>query len=861
MSSSSSRSGSDARWVNNESNRGEPRSRLPGGASGAQDALSHGTRDDPPHGTHGRPPRGKSRRRRIFLTAAAVIVGLIILVRLLLQFTAYPAWEAFLVRPFSPILTDRNREELRVIPLEEGLRRIYTPLDEYPEYLPEIFLAAEDRRFFRHPGVDLPAIIRAAVQNRRAGYVVSGASTVPMQLIGMAEGGQPTLTGKLKEAIGALRIETRHSKDELLELWLSSLPFGSNVEGVAAASRQFFGITPAKLSKEQALLLAVVPRRPELYDPMKNPDPAAEAAYALSLKAGVETSLSKIENAAERASTVEPLWPFQAPHFVTWVGSMLADEAYGVDAAGKKGLIERVSGGSLSSRPDTKNGKITTSLDLEVNGILQGAINSRVEEARRFRISNGAGMVMDARTGEILAYVGSTDFFDEANSGQVDGVQIRRQPGSTLKPFLYAMALESGYSAASILPDIPMSFGNEEIYIPQNFNQRYNGPVRLRTALSSSLNIPAVYLAEKIGVENFTDTLARLGFDSLESQRGQLGVGLAVGNAEVRLFELVRAYTVFAGDGRTVEATWRTAAERPVTEEGPADSARHMAGPAHGHGSGQGSGEVQGGSFQQGAADNRRIFERSTVQLIQSILSDNVDRILAFGRGGLGTRGFDAIMKTGTSNQFNNIWAVGVTPEFVCGIWMGNFSGETVIGSPGSGIPADALVDVMTQLQNGERFPSADTLREVEICSLSGGAATDLCPSTMTELFRDGEGPPPCSFHIQHGDGVQVVYPVEYRNWAELYGINFTAQESQRGLRIVSPPDGAVFFYDSSLPKSAQAVPIDIEGKGRVRLSVNGELVSEGTLPLRWFLPMERGYYHIHAASASDFAAISVEMR
>ncbi|HAK45178.1 MAG TPA: peptidoglycan glycosyltransferase [Spirochaeta sp.] len=745
----------------------------------------------------------KSGRRR-FIIIPIVIIGIIIAARILLQLMPFPEWNNFLAKPFSTVLTDRNGIELRVVPLDEGLKRIYSPLDEYPEYLVNIFLTAEDERFYHHFGVDIRAVLRAAIQNRKAGYIVSGASTVSMQLAGLAMQSDPTFNGKVRETLGALCLETRYSKNELLELWLSSLPFGNNIEGLAAASRDFFGIQLRDLTVEQSLLLAVIPRRPATYDPRNNPNVAAEAAYNLSIEAGIDTTLDELKKVAVSSLDAQPLWPFNAPHFVTWVSAMLP-----VGINNEKSTIK-------------------TSIDLDTNRILQAAINSRIEQAERYRISNGAGIIIDIHTGDILAYLGSSDFFDESNSGQIDGVQIRRQPGSTLKPFLYSMALESGYSASSILPDIPMSFGNEEIYIPQNFNQRYNGPVRLRTALSSSLNIPAVYLAEKMGVENFTDLLLKLGFKSLENQRGNLGVGMAVGNAEVTLFELAQAYAVFARGGFSVKIKWILGDNR---EDEKADKG------------------------------NVNIFEETTVQLIQSILSDNVNRILGFGRQGLGTQGFDAMMKTGTSNQFNNIWAVGVTPEFVCAIWMGNFSGETVIGTPGSGIPADAVVEVMKQLQKGERFAIADNLHEVEICSISGGAATSLCSSTMMELYRPGEEPLPCTYHVRDGDTVQITYPIEYRNWADLYGIDFLPQRSENKLNIIGPQDGAVFFYDGSMPESAQGVPIDIEGRGSAVIYVNEKAVYRGELPIRWFLPMQRGYYNIQAESNSEYSSISIEMK
>jgi len=741
-----------------------------------------------------------SSRRRIF-TAVPLAAGLLVLLFLMLRYSGYPDWESFLTSPFSPVITDRYGEELRVLPLGDGLRRIYTPLEDYPDYLPAVFLAGEDKRFYRHAGIDPLAIIRAANQNRKSGRIVSGASTVSMQLAGLAHREPASVVSKLREMAGALRIEARHSKDELLELWLSSLPFGSNLQGAAAAGRHFFGVLPENLSPEQSLLLAVIPRRPELYNPLKNPDAASAAAFMLSKNAGIQTTREALLSAALQAIPGGQHWPYNAPHFVNWVEEQLTPEDY---------------------RPGPP---VRTTLDLRVNDILSGAVISRIERAQRFRISNGSGLVIEPQTGEILAYVGSSDFFNFENSGQIDGVRILRQPGSTLKPFLYSLALESGYSASSILPDIPMTFGNEEIYVPQNYNQRYNGPVRLRTALSSSLNIPAVYLTEKMGVDNFVELLLSLGFDSLKAQREQLGVGLALGNAEISLFELVRAYAVFPRGGRTVVTSWRK--------------------------------DIRNSEMPQ----ERPIMDETTAGLIRSILSDNVNRILGFGRQGLGTEGFDAMMKTGTSNQFNNIWAVGATPAYVCGIWMGNFSGETVIGSPGSGIPADAVVDVMTRLQQGERFSPVYGLREVLICPLSGGAVTEACPSSMTELFRSGEEPEACSFHSLNAGEMEINYPPEYRTWADIYGVSFQSQNIDYRLKILSPADGSIFFFDSTLPYNAQAVPIEIDGQGLCRLSVNGREVFSGDLPLRWFLPMRPGYYTLRAEVETVSREILVELR
>ncbi|GAB1483375.1 hypothetical protein MASR2M78_21910 [Treponema sp.] len=227
---------------------------------------------------------------------------------------------------------------------------------------------------------------------------------------------------------------------------------------------------------------------------------------------------------------------------------------------------------------------------------------------------------------------------------------MRRQPGSTLKPFLYTLALEQGWDAATVLPDVPTDFGGAEVYVPANFNNQFNGPVRLRQALASSLNIPAVYTLERIGVKPFADFLISNGFRSIEEQRGSLGLGLALGNAEISLYELVRAYGLFMNEGIPAELN-KIGGQSPY------------------------------------AADERAIVDPRIAALVRDILTRHPDRTLAFGRGGHGRLKFEGAIKTGTSNQFNNIWAVGFTSDLLGGVWMGNFSGSTVVGNRGLWLP------------------------------------------------------------------------------------------------------------------------------------------------------------------------------
>jgi len=677
---------------------------------------------------------------------------------------------------------DRKGGLLQVLPVnEEGLRREYLPIDKLPAYLTAIFIAGEDHRFFLHPGVDSAAAVRAAVSNLRAGRIVSGASTITMQLAGRAAPGGAGLGGKLREAWNALRIEARMSKGEILELWLNTLPMGSNVEGVASASREYFFRDIQSLSPEESALLALLPRSPRRYDPRQGG--SIDSAMNLLQRAGIRPDHEKLSAVSERSAGIgqKKPWPFRAPHFVRYI-------------AGLSGI----------------NGKevFVSSLDPEVQKILQGEISARVESAGENRISNGAGLAVSVETGEILAWVGSADFFDTERQGQIDGVRIRRQPGSTIKPFLYALALERGMTPATLLPDIPSAFGREAVYLPGNFSNTFHGPVRLRVALASSLNIPAVHTVVRTGVAEFTDWLLALGFDSLENQRDSLGAGIALGNAEISLLELLSAFSVFQRDGFFLSAS----VDRDSTKSTP-----------------------------------RRVISEETAFLIRDILSSESGRVTGFGTGSILNTPYPAMFKTGTSNQFNNIWALGATEKVALGIWMGNFSGETVIGRPGSSIPAAAAVAVLTALQDYPAYrvseipsPSPGEISRVRICPLTGERAGPHCPGSLEEYFRTGTEPDTCGAHREDG----IYMPSMYRSWGDERGLPWKYL-MEEALRILSPADGAVFYLDPTLSAKSQTLSIQAEGQGDLLLSVNSILHARGRDFVSLRFPLSRGTHRI----------------
>jgi penicillin-binding protein 1C len=712
---------------------------------------------------------------------------------------------------FSRVFTDRTGTELFVEPVNgDGLRRLWVPLEAMPDALPEIIRMAEDRRFYFHAGADLPALVRAAFQylGIAGGDIggetadgappgrVRGASTISMQLASILVPRGTGLPGKLREIVDALQLETRLSKRQIIELYLNLVPMGSNVEGFPAAARQFFGDDLANLTPVQLAMLAVVPRSPSANNPA-GADGVPVSALALTLRSGAAGTADEAEverllaeeylRAAVRGPEIS--WPFLAPHFTRFVAESLP-------AAGGIPLGD-------------DDGRIVTTLDLEYQKRLESRLAAGVEDSRQYRIGNAAGILVEPTTGEVLAYAGSSDFFDEAAAGQIDGVRILRQPGSTLKPFLYAAALERGFTASSILPDLPLEFGSREIYRPENFNEQYHGPVRLRQALAGSLNIPAVYLLERISVDQFYRELVKVGFTSLEKQRDQLGVSLAVGGADVSLYELAGAFLSFAGDGEIVPLT---TVLRGPTAEREADF----------------------------PPDIPRVWEPSTAALVRDMLSHHEERVMTFGRRSPLKFDFPVYIKTGTSNQFNNIWAVGYSADIGGAIWMGNFSGETVIRAPGSSLPADILHRLISELHRDGSFPDGlGGLTSRLICSTSGMLAHDGCPVSQTEFFVPGTEPGVCDWHDARG---VLRYPQQYGPWAVQYGYGLEFQAEGRA-DIIGPADGALFYLDPLMEAESQQIRLYLTGSGTGRLSINGAVYFAGELPRDVFWPLRPGVF------------------
>ncbi len=811
--------------------------------------------------------------RKSVIWILGVLMG-IVAVFAVLRATPFPALERYVRGPRTVELFDRGNQRIGFLHGEEGTRRYTVALEDIPEEVIETLLAAEDRRFFFHPGVDPLAVARSVHQNIRAGKVVSGASTVTMQLARIVSPHGGGFRGKLMETWNAVRLETRYSKSELLELYVNGLPFGSNVEGIESASRLFFGVPVSRLEEEEALLLSVIPRRPQYYHPHRNPEQLVAAALVTAEAAGIETDREQLTGALDRGREraeayrrLESRTQRIAPHFRLEVAEALPAET-------------RSSGG-----------RVQTTLDLGMQRELEQELRAAFQLAEFSRIRNGGAVAVDHRRGEVRAYVGSVDYYDTEHGGMINTVRTRRHSGSTLKPFLYALALKEDYTASTILPDLPQVFGGEEAYMPRNFSGRYAGPVRLRTALASSLNVPAVYTAMQLGVSEFSDLLSDLGFSDVDSQRHVVGPGIAVGNMEIRLLDLVRAFTVFPNDGELIPFAVLTDEET----EGSAPT--------------EGSEQTEGSARTEGP---ERVFSRATAQIIRDILSDKAERALGFGRRSALDTDFPTIAKTGTGDQFSDIWAVASDPDLTVGVWMGNVDGSTVIGSPGSSFPARAAIGFLSSFHDPESsFPPLDDVHTVQISPVSGMKYDPPQGGSIRELFPKGEYPPRDTWHTAPGGPVR--YPVEYQAWAKARGLGVSEGEDGSGIAddsagreslggvdgsgggeggyaaagaggsdesrasgtvlepaapepgdleqtdlepassvtITRPNDGAQFYRSPRLDEGEQRVPAEVisDGEEPIQLFWNGSLIAEGRPPLHVRVPLTRGTHELVAVA------------
>jgi len=728
------------------------------------------------------------------LARALLFLGIPSLVTAVLLSLPMPELDAFLADPSGTRITDRSGALLSVLPGPGGAFQIREGPTRVPAECAEIFIRLEDSRFRRHPGVDPFALLRALADRVLSPVARSGASTITMQFARLVEPRERSVTGKIVEAWWALRIESRLSKDRILAAYLDSVPFGRNTRGVGAAAWTYFGTDLARLTRAQLLALAIIPRNPTVYDPFDHPERLIAAARALDARLQMGVASDSIEAAVRGARTARP--PADAPHFSRYVQGEL-----------------------LAGRLRSAGGALRTTLDLDLNHDIEARVRFIISRYIDARVTNAAVIAIDNSTGAVIGWVGSRDFSDAEHSGQLDGALIRRQSASTLKPFLYARAIEKGWTAATLLPDVPVIFGaaDEESYRPQNFDKRSHGVVRLRTALASSLNVPAVYTLSRLGLPVFLQTLHELGFSLPRDSAARYGLGTAIGNAEVSLLELVHAFSVFPRGGTLANLALAEGTEPAV----------------------------------------HRVYDPFSAWMICNILSDPSARATGFGTRTYFNTRVPAMFKSGTSSEFTNLWCIGATPRFTVGAWAGNFDGRAVINKTGSIVPTQIVSDILTRLSDEHPLPPSARdfappagVVAARICTETGLRATPSCDSTRTEYFRSAADVPPPP---DNSAGA--------RNSESL--LLSSLLERSEEMRIVFPVNGQVFYLDETLRAGTQDIPVSIAARNDrdVTVTVDGRRVSPGTQLSEIRVPLRRGSHQVIAQGVRGSDRVRFDVR
>lgn len=725
-------------------------------------------------------------------------------------------------------IVDRNGRSLyEVRSREHGSNKVLTLDDIAPSFINAI-IAVEDRDFYRHNGISAKGIVRAMMQNIAAARVVAGGSTITEQLIRSRL--QPlhrTLLYKIKEAFFAWKLEIIRTKRDILTDYVNTAYFGEQAYGIDAAAHTYFGTSAHELSIAQSALLAGLVQSPSVLDPFLN---KKGAMHRQKIVLDAMRNTGVIHDEELRTALHEPLTlttqkiDIRAPHFVEWL---------------------------TATRPDViKPGTtVQTTLDVDLQSAIERIIERKLDLLKDLNVTSAAVVVLDAKQGDLLAMVGSADYFDRNHDGAVNVAVSPRQPGSALKPFTYALALSKGDTAATTVADVETQFFTQEgnPYIPRNYDYGYHGLVRYREALANSYNIAAVKVLERVGVGNLLALLQGAGITTLNETPDHYGLALTLGSGEVTLLELTKAYAMFARGGETLHL--RTLINDPVE-------------------------------------NGTRILDTTIAWLISDILSDATARLPEFGMDTPLTLDRPVAVKTGTTRNSRDNWTIGYTPSYVVGVWVGNADNAPMRGTSGVTGAGPIFHDVMETLTAGtptEEFSRPNAFTRVTICRLSGLLPTPACPHTMEEWFVRGTEPTTFddfyqSIAIDTRNGLHAstscptnvviqetftVFPPELTAWARENGYKVppkdasplcpgsSDEERASWLRITSPNERDSFLLDPLIPDSDEKILLEAEASPNIRTMewyVDGALVGTGKTPnFRIMWPPHIGTFTIEA--------------
>ncbi len=670
-------------------------------------------------------------------------------------------------------------------------KRTVVPFDTIPQYVKDAFVATEDDQFYSHVGIDITGIIRSFFKNILRGRIEQGGSTITQQLIRSAIlTPEKTISRKIKEVVLSLEIETKYSKNEILNFYLNQIPFGSNIYGIEAASEAYFGKHVKDLSVSESAILAALPKAPTYYSPWGSHTDKLLERRDFVLKRLYEKNIIS-EDVLREALAEEPVFfppknSIRAPHFVFEVREQL-EKQYGKDAVEEGGL------------------RVITTVDLDMQNTAEEVVEAgAAKNSKLWRATNAALVAVDPHTGEVLAMVGSRDYFDVAHDGNVNVTTRPRQPGSSFKPFVYATAFKKGYTPNTILFDVPTEFstGNSPSYAPNNYDGLTRGPLTMRTALSNSLNIPAVQTLYLAGISDSIETAKDLGITTLRDA-DTYGLALVLGGAEVKLLEETAAFGVFAADGLKASPTLILRIE-----------------------------DNKGAVLFEHEPRPVRVLDEEISRSVTSILSDNQARSLVFGLSTpLTLPDRPVAAKTGTTQDYRDGWTVGYTPSLSVGVWVGNNDNTPMkAGADGVVVAAPIWNSFMKKMFSGkdiEEFPKPKDVvtgkpildgnyvieTPVKIDKISGKRATSLTPPEFVEerIYREVHS---ILYWVDKNDPRGTVPNApesdsQFANWE--HGVRSWVNEHASSLPPLGPPPDA--FDDAhtqeKTPKISLLAPQD----------------------------------------------------
>ncbi|HNQ16524.1 MAG TPA: PBP1A family penicillin-binding protein [Candidatus Woesebacteria bacterium] len=620
--------------------------------------------------------------------------------------------------PVSTQIFDRNGVKLYEI--FAGENRIPIKLESLPKNVINATIAIEDQHFYRHFGFDISGIFRAVITNLR-GNRLEGGSTITQQLVKNALLNRDrTLQRKIKEVLLSVMTETLYTKDQILEMYLNYISYGGTAVGIEAASQQYFGKPASQLSLAEAAILAGLPQAPSRYSPFQSDQSAAKNRQSEVLRRMAEDDyISEAEAEIARTDTLNfalSKTDILAPHFVFFVRDQLV-EKYGVETVEKGGL------------------RVTTTLDYDLQQTAQASLSAELDQLVKYQVSNGAALVVTPNTGEILAMIGSKDYFDPNADGKVNVTLAERQPGSSIKPIMYATAFQNRVlNPGTLLVDVKTCFTvpGQKDYCPKNYDGSFRGPVTVRQALGNSLNIPAVKALNAIGIETFISQATKMGITSW-TDPSRYGLSLTLGGGEIRMIDLAQAFAVLANEGVKVPFSPILKVEdyrgNVLFELDPAarkEALDHL------------------NIFEEETEKNdlQRVMNRAPAYLASHIMQDNTARQWAFGSNSqLVIKNQVVSAKTGTTNNLKDNWTVGFTPEFLVITWVGNNSGKPMNPYLVSGITGAAPIwnDIMSYvLKNREPMwqEKPSDIASAKICATGfPPTAGDGCVPRYTELY------------------------------------------------------------------------------------------------------------------------------